>query len=80
MLTNPEAGKPMPGQSHDNWSSRMRERLADYRALRDDRRARRRARIGGDAGSAASQAHSDNFQHGGYFTTKTHDERQPGPR
>ena len=60
-------------QSHDNRSSPMRRRLAERRALWADRRARRKARAGGDPDSAARQAESGNFQHGGYFTTKTHD-------
>jgi hypothetical protein len=61
------------GQSEGDWSSRMRARLADHRAVRADRRERRKARMGGDPDSAARQAESGNFQHGGYFTTKTHD-------
>jgi hypothetical protein len=60
-------------ESQGNWSSRMRGRFADYRALLADRRARRKARMGGDPDSAARQAESSNFQHGGYFTSKTHD-------
>jgi hypothetical protein len=60
-------------QSHGNRTSRMRQRFAERRALWADRRARRKARAGGDPDSAASQAASGNFQHGGYFTTKTHD-------
>jgi hypothetical protein len=48
-------------------------RLAERRARWADRRARRKARVGGDPGSAARQAEISNFQHGGYFTTKTHD-------
>jgi hypothetical protein len=60
--------------SYGSRSSRMRQRFRERRALWADRRARRKARVGGDPDSAARQAESGNFQHGGYFTTKTHDD------
>ena len=53
----------------DNWVSRYRQRRAERQALRADRRARRKERLGISAGDAAAQARSSNFQSGGYFTT-----------
>jgi hypothetical protein len=54
--------------ANDHWVSRYRQRSAE-RALRADRRARRKGRLGVSAGDAAAQARSSNFQSGGYFTT-----------
>jgi hypothetical protein len=51
--------------------NRFRQRYADRRALRADRRARRKARVGGDPDSTISQAASSNFDSGGYFTKNT---------
>jgi hypothetical protein len=62
-----------PGQAGDGWLSRLRRRGTERRAVRADRRARRKARIGDDFSSAARQAESSNFERGGYFTTKPHD-------
>ena len=53
----------------DNWVSRYRQHRAERQALRADRRARRKGRLGISAGDAAAQARSSNFQSGGYFTT-----------
>jgi hypothetical protein len=56
-------------EAKDNWVSRYRRRRAERQALRADRRARRKGRLGVSAGDAAAQARSSNFQSGGYFTT-----------
>jgi hypothetical protein len=53
----------------DSVLSRLRARLALRRELRSDRRARRRASMG-NPGDAAAKARSENFQSGGYFTTR----------
>jgi hypothetical protein len=59
-----------PDGSGRNWVSRPRERGADRRAIRADRRARRRPRsMGGSPDDAARQAESGNVQ-GGFFTTQ----------
>lgn len=62
----------MPDQpgARDSWVSRHRRRRAHRHALRLDRRARRKARSGGDPDDAARHAESGNFQ-SGFFTTKT---------
>jgi hypothetical protein len=62
-----------PGKAEDSWVSRLRERSAERRAIRADRRARRKARVGVSPGDAVDRASSSNFQGGGYFTTKTND-------
>ena len=59
-----------PDEGARNWVTRLRERGADRRALRADRRARRRARsMGASPDDAARQAESGNVQ-GGFFTTQ----------
>jgi hypothetical protein len=53
------------------WVNRLRERGAERRAIRADRRARRRARgMGASPDDAARQAESGNVQ-GGFFTTNS---------
>jgi hypothetical protein len=54
----------------EGWVERYRRRHADRRAVRADRRARRRAPAGASPDDAARQAESGIFQ-SGYFTTKT---------
>ena len=62
-----------PGKAEDGWVSRLRQRSAERRAIRADRRARRNARVGVSPGDAVDQASASNWQGGGYFTTKTND-------
>jgi hypothetical protein len=62
-----------PGKAGDGWVSRLRDRSAERRAIRADRRARRKARVGVSPGDTVDQANASNFQGGGYFTTKTRD-------
>jgi hypothetical protein len=60
-----------PTEGGRNWVSRLRQRGADGRAIRADRRARRRARsMGASPDDAARQAESTNVQ-GGFFTTNS---------
>jgi hypothetical protein len=56
------------GEAKDGWLARLQRRRQDRRALRADRRARRKARIGPSPDDAVSQANVSNFQSGGYFT------------
>jgi hypothetical protein len=57
------------------WVRRLRERGAERRAVRDDRRARRRARsMGASPDDAARQAES-HFADSGYFTTESQPKR-----
>jgi hypothetical protein len=53
--------------------TRLGKRLAERRAIRADRRARRKAKIGGNPEDAADIAGSAQVR-GGFFTTN------PGPR
>jgi hypothetical protein len=53
-----------------SWVSRLRERRTERRAIRADRRARRRAHMGCSPDDAARRAESSNVQ-GGFFTTKS---------
>ncbi len=64
-----------PDEGGRSWVSRLRERGADRRAIRADRRARRRARsMGASPDDAARQAESGNVQ-GGFFTTQSQPKR-----
>ncbi len=53
-----------------SWMSRLRERRTERQAIRADRRARRKAHMGGSPDDAARRAESSNVQ-GGFFTTKS---------
>jgi hypothetical protein len=60
-----------PSDGERGWMSRLRARGAERRAVRADRRARRRARsMGASPDDAARQAESGNVQ-GGFFTTQS---------
>jgi len=63
-----------PTDGERSWVSRLRERGAERRAIRADRRARRRARMGVSPDDAARQAESGNVQ-GGFFTTQSQPKR-----
>ena len=59
-----------PTEGERGWVSRLRARGAERRAVRADRRARRRARsMGASPDDAARQAES-HYADSGYFTTK----------
>jgi hypothetical protein len=60
-----------PTDGERGWVSRMRERGAERRAIRADRRARRWARsMGASPDDGARQAESGIVQ-GGFFTTQS---------
>lgn len=64
-----------PTDGERSWVSRLRERGTERRAIRADRRARRRARsMGASPDDAARQAESRNVQ-GGFFTTQSQPKR-----
>jgi hypothetical protein len=63
-----------PTDGERSWVSRLRERGAERRAIRADRRARRKARMGASPDDAARQAESGNVQ-GGFFTTQSQPKR-----
>ena len=63
-----------PTDGERSWVSRLRERGAERRAIRADRRARREARMGASPDDAARQAESGNVQ-GGFFTTQSQPKR-----
>ena len=63
-----------PTDGERSWVSRLRERGAERRAIRADRRALRRARMGASPDDAARQAESGNVQ-GGFFTTQSQPKR-----
>jgi hypothetical protein len=55
----------------DGWVGLLRARRTRKRAMRADRRARRRARLGGTPDDAVTQGLARTFRGGGYFTTKS---------
>ena len=60
----------LPTGDGPSWMSRLRERRTERRAIRADRRARRKAHFGASPDDAARQAESANVQ-GGFFTTQS---------
>jgi hypothetical protein len=60
-----------PTDGERSWVSRLRERGAERRAIRADRR---RARMGASPDDAARQAESGNVR-GGFFTTQSQPKR-----
>jgi hypothetical protein len=65
----------LPTDGERTWVGRLRERGAERRAIRADRRERRRARrMGTSPDDAARQAESGNVQ-GGFFTTQSQPKR-----
>jgi hypothetical protein len=60
-----------PTEGERGWVSRLRERGAERRTVRADRRARRKARsMGASPDDAARQAES-RFANAGYFATNS---------
>ena len=54
-----------------DWVSRLRDRGADRRAIRADRRARRKARSGGASPDDAARQAQSGIMQGGFFTTQS---------
>lgn len=58
-----------PTGAERGFMTRLRERRIERRAIRADRRARRKGHMGGGPDDAARQAESGVFKGGGYFST-----------